>query len=181
MRVALAALSLVVSLAMVGSLLAQEHKQKPEKPRPDRPMMGGQFDQFQFPRGLKPTDEQKAKLEELKKHYEPKVKELREKMENIWTDEQKKAREEAIKAAKEAGKSPREVQQAAREAVKLTDEQKAKFEECRKAMGELGKEIREKIMDLLTPEQKEQLKKMRENWQGGGGQGKRRGPQPRVD
>jgi Spy/CpxP family protein refolding chaperone len=175
MRVALAALSLFVSLAMVGSLLADEQKPGPEKKKPDRP----KFEMFQLPFGLQPSEEQKAKLEELKKLYQPKLKELREKMDNIWTEEQKKARKEAGEAARKAGKSPPEVQKAIWEAVKPTEEQKAKFEECRKAMGELHKEIGEKIRELLTPEQKEQLKKMREHWQGG--QGKRRGPPPKVD
>ena len=41
--------------------------------------------------------------------------------------------------------------------MKLTDEQKAKMEEAELRL--LTKEVREKVMALLTPEQKEQLKK----------------------
>jgi len=43
--------------------------------------------------------------------------------------------------------------------VTLTDEQKAKMAEASKEMGELIKELHVKTMAVLTPEQKEQLKK----------------------
>ena len=120
-----------------------------------RPAAGG----MRMFKGLNLSDEQKAKFEELKKEYQPKRKALGEKMRDILTDEQKKARAEAHKAAKEAGKKGKEIRAAVKDAVKLTDEQKAKFAELRKEMQALGKEMREKRMEILTPEQKEILKK----------------------
>ncbi len=102
--------------------------------------------------GLKLTDDQKAQVKELRKEYGPKFKAAAD---SILTAEQKKARADAVKAAKAEGKKGREVMKAAHEAVKLTDEQKAKIKE---AMKPLHKEVREKIMAILTPEQKAQLK-----------------------
>ena len=55
--------------------------------------------------------------------------------------------------------------QAGREAVKLTDEQKSKLSALRGQLGPAPKELREKIAAILTPEQKEQLKKKIESWQ----------------
>jgi Spy/CpxP family protein refolding chaperone len=106
------------------------------------------------------TDEQKAKVADLKKEYEPKFKELGQKMKGVLTPEQKTARVEAAKAAREAGKSRQDVRAAAEAAMKMTDQQKAKLAEVRKANMSLGKEFRDKVVGLLTPEQKEQLKKL---------------------
>ena len=85
-------------------------------------------------RNLKPvtlTDDQKSKLEDLKKEYEPKLKEAYAK-EDVLTPEQKKAGEEAKKAAKAAGKKGKEVKDAVAAAVKETDDQKKQEKDARK-------------------------------------------------
>jgi flagellar basal body-associated protein FliL len=81
------------------------------------------------------------------------------KMQGILTDEQRKAQQEAMQAARQAGKSPMEANEAAQAAMKLTDEQKAKMAEARKEVGPAQSELRDKVMALLTQEQKEQLQK----------------------
>ncbi len=48
----------------------------------------------------------------------------------------------------------------------LTPDQKTKLAEARKQLGPIYKEFREKIMALLTPEQREQLKKKWEQKKG---------------
>jgi Spy/CpxP family protein refolding chaperone len=103
-------------------------------------------------KGLDLTDEQKAKLKELHKEFGPKFKAAAD---SILTDEQKKARDDAVKEAKAAGKKGPEVWKAAMQAEKLTDEQKAKLHEV---MTPLHKQFHEKLMALLTTEQREQLK-----------------------
>ena len=103
-------------------------------------------------KGLNLTDEQKAKVKELRKEYEPK---FREAADSVLTADQKKARNDAVKAAKDAGKKGPEVLKAAKAAVNLTDEQRAKVQEATKS---LGKDLREKIKAILTPEQQEQWK-----------------------
>ena len=60
------------------------------------------------------------KLADLRKEFEPKFKEAREKMESILTAEQKKARDEAFKAALAAGKKGKEFREAVESAMKLT-------------------------------------------------------------
>jgi Spy/CpxP family protein refolding chaperone len=150
-------LVLAVSLVVVDSLAAQQrHREGP------RPGQGG-WDRIEaMVKNLKLTDEQKTKVAELKKEYEPKFKEALAKVEAVTTAEQKKARDEAAKAARTAGKRGQEVMVAGRDAMKLTDEQKTKLQDGWKAMQTLGKEAHDKVMGLLTPEQKDQLKKARE-------------------
>ena len=78
------------------------------------------------------------------------------------TDEQKKASKEAMDKARADGKRGKEVWDAGQAAVKLTPEQKTKMDEAKKASEALDKELREKVDAFLTQEQKDQLKKMRE-------------------
>ena len=153
MRAVRVVLMLAVVLAIALPALAQEKKERRKRGGP-----GG--DPFALlTRDLNLTDEQKAKVDDLRKELGPKFAELQKKREAIYTPEQKKARDEAMKAARDAGKSPREVFMAGREAVKLTDEQSAKMKEVQKEMGELEKTRMEKFTAILTPEQKEQFEK----------------------
>ncbi len=147
-------LALAVALTVAGNLSAGEKKKRPRPERPKRQMFGP----MHLFKGLDLGDEQKEKFAELRKQYEPKLKDVAEKLRGILTDEQKQARAEAAKAAKEAGKKGKEFRQAVRDAIKLTDEQKEKFAEARKEMRALYKEIREKSLEILTPEQKKMLK-----------------------
>jgi Spy/CpxP family protein refolding chaperone len=163
MRAVCGMLALVVSLAVVGNLWAAEEKShkdgKHQRPGMDRMEVLPE----QMLKGLNLTDDQKTKVEALKKEYGPKVKDAWQKTESVLTEDQKKARGEAMKAAKAAGKKGPEAFKDVQAAVKLTDEQKAKMDEARKSAQAVRKEVREKFMAMLTPEQKEQLKKDREN------------------
>lgn len=161
MKVVSMVLALAVSLVMVGQLSAGDDQKAREGRRPRHPMAGP----WMMLKGLNLTADQKAKVEEIKKAYAPKFKEGRKKFESILTEEQQKARAEARKAAEAAGKKGREVWQEVRAVVKLTDQQKAQLDEARKAGQAMRQEIREKIMALLTPEQKEQLRKERKERQ----------------
>jgi Spy/CpxP family protein refolding chaperone len=156
LKVASIALAVIASLVLVDSLSAQQNGQRQGR-------RGGfsVLDRIDRVKDLNLTDDQKAKLAELKKEYAPKLKELAGTFDKVLTADQKKARDDAAKAAKDAGKSRREIFQAGMEAVKLTDAQKAKLADGRKAMETLNKEIMDKVNKLLTPEQQEVLKKAR--------------------
>ena len=94
-------LVLVLSLVFVADASAQRR----ERRRGGRE--GGQpnFSRVDMMvRGLTLTDEQKTKVAELKKEYDPKFKENRAKFEGIMTDEQKKASKEAMDKARADGK-----------------------------------------------------------------------------
>jgi Spy/CpxP family protein refolding chaperone len=160
LRVISAVLVLGVSLVLVADLSAGIR---------DRRRVAHQDGQPNFSRvdmmvrGLTLTDAQKAKVAELKSVYDPKFKENRAKIDGLFTDEQKKARKEAVEKAKADGKNRKEIWDAGEAAVKLTPEQKAKLDEMKKTGETMTKEVREKVKALLTPEQLEQWKKIRED------------------
>ena len=150
MRTARIVLALLAVVLMASTVFAQEKDQKEGRRGGRRggearqgPMGGGIM--FML-RDLKLTDEQKEKVAAISKKYG---------MDSILTDEQKKARAEALEAAKKAGKSEREAGQAAREAVKLTDEQRTKMMASMRTM-------MEEVQKILTDDQKAQLKKRME-------------------
>jgi len=154
MRAVRVVLILAVALLIASSALAQEKKKREGR----RGGPGGDPLAFLL-RDLNLSDEQKAKIEDVRKEFGPKQAEAQKKRESILTDEQKKARDEAMKSARDAGKSRQEAFAAVQEAMKLTDEQKSKMADARKAAEEITKEMREKVMSILTPEQKEKVEK----------------------
>jgi Spy/CpxP family protein refolding chaperone len=173
LKVASTVLALVVSLALIDSLSAQERGRGQGRGQRRGPGANSMIDRIERVPGINLTDDQKSKLAELKKEYAPKQKEIADKLAAVPTAEQKKARDEAMKEARDAGKRGPEVREAIQAAMKLTDAQKAEMGKLRKAQGELDKEIREKVTKVLTPEQQETLKKARES-RGNGA--RRRGP-----
>jgi len=148
-------LTVVVALSIAGSALAAEKR----KGKAAKKLPAPAAEALPILAKLDLSADQKAKIEEINKEFGPKVTEARKKLDEILTPEQRRARAEANKEAKAAGKKGKELRQAIDEAMKLSDEQKTKVAEARKALAALQKEIRGKVMDLLTEEQKENVKK----------------------
>ncbi len=173
MKVLSTVLALAVSLAIVGTLSAQERKkgQRPER----RPAAGG-VDLMRVFKGLDLSAEQVEKLKALMKEYAPKYKAIAEKREKILTPEQKKARAEARKEAIKDKKSRREVEEAGRAAMNVTEEQKAAMAEIRTEMQATYKEMLAKGLEYLTPEQREKIKERLEH-RGGNRQHPKKGVQ----
>jgi Spy/CpxP family protein refolding chaperone len=155
--------ALVVSLVLVDSLLAQQGGRGAGRRGGFSPI-----DRVERVKGLNLTDDQKSKLADLKKVYDPQLKELAAKLDGVLTADQKKARDEAMKAAREAHKRGPEVRDSIQAAMKLTDAQKTELAKDRKAIGALDKEISGKITALLTAEQQDVLKKARADHAGHG-------------
>ena len=108
---------------------------------------------------LKPvtlTDDEKSKLDALKKDYEQKFTDAYAKC-DVLTPDQKKAAADAKAANKAAGKKGQEAKDAVAAAVKETDDQKAKAKDALKALHDLQKEFKGKVLALLTDDQKQQL------------------------
>ena len=175
MRAVRNVLVLALVLAITAPLMAQEKARRKGEKQGRKAREAFSIVPKEMLSGVELTAEQKAKFEALKKELGPGLKEARAKVQGIFTEEQKKAREEAQKAAKEAGKKGRELQKAVDAAVQLTEEQKAKMAEARKKMAEVQKQIREKVLEFLTPEQKDVVK---ENMKKAHGEGKKREKKP---
>ena len=92
------------------------------------------------------------------KEYGPKLTPDPQALESLLTPEQKKVRDDAVAAAKAAEAKAKELRKAAKNAVQLTAEQKAKLAELTKPVKAARQELRQKVLDVLTPEQKDLLK-----------------------
>ncbi|MEN6451370.1 MAG: hypothetical protein ABFC96_12835 [Thermoguttaceae bacterium] len=150
MRAAGVVLGLAALLALAGNLLAADGKKPAEGKHREAPA-------FSFLKDVELTADQQAKVNEIRKECGRKLKALHEKRDGIVTADQNKAAKEAAKEAKAAGKKQPEVLKAAVEAMKLTDDQKAKIKEVGKESRAVSKEAREKVMSILTAEQKEKI------------------------
>jgi Spy/CpxP family protein refolding chaperone len=159
MKVLTSVFAVALALLATGKLLAADPP-TPDSSAPKRgPRLGPGGGGLDFLKGLDLTDDQKAKLGDLMKEFRPKFKETSAKMAGIYTDEQKAAIKEAVQKARADGKNFQEIRKAVEDAVKPTPEQETKLKEARKEIESVQKELREKVMAILTPEQKEKVEK----------------------
>ena len=100
------------------------------------------------------TDDEVAKFAEIRKEYRPKVEKALKELQGLLSDDQKKARQEAVRADKKR----REILAS----LNLTDDQKAKVEAVGKEVRALLREEVEKMRDVLTESQKEKLEEFKD-------------------
>lgn len=163
MRLARTVLAMAVALLIAVPVLAQE---KPKKGGGGRPGMRPFAYQLRMLEGLNLSSEQKSKVDALVKELSPKMQEATKARQGILSEEQNKAFFAAMRSAREAGKQGKEMMDAAMAEAKVTDEQKAKFAEVEKKTMEVQKEFTDQVRELLTPEQRDELKKKMEEFRG---------------
>lgn len=146
-------LALLATLATTS--FAQDADKKKKKKEAGPPQAIAQLTKKLEGVGL--TDDQNAKLKAITAEFTPKFAELNKKMAASLTDEQKKAKAEAVAKAKADGKKGKEAADAVAAAVTLTDEQKKTEQEVKDGLKKLGSELNQAVMALLTPEQKAKL------------------------
>jgi Spy/CpxP family protein refolding chaperone len=100
------------------------------------------------------TEAERTKIADIRKEFRPRTEKALEELKGMLTEGQRTAREEALKA----GKKRREVIAA----LNLTEEQKQKVENVCKEVGTVVREEMEKIRDVLSEGQKEQLQEFKE-------------------
>jgi Spy/CpxP family protein refolding chaperone len=100
------------------------------------------------------TEGEMTKIVDIRKEFRPKLEKAMKELHGLLTDDQRKAREEAL----QGGKKRREVL----ESLKLTDEQKAKLHSVGKEVAMIVREEMEQIRDVLSAEQKEKLQELKE-------------------
>jgi Spy/CpxP family protein refolding chaperone len=100
------------------------------------------------------TDAEMAKIAEIRKEFHPRIAKAMESLKGILTDEQRKAREDALKASKKR----REVMAS----LNLTDDQKAKVMAVGKEVRVLVHEELEKMRDVLDQGQREKLPELKD-------------------
>lgn len=151
-RVSLALALLGVLALVTGTAAAEEKKADTKK------AAKASDTAFTFPKQVQLTDEQKTKLEELKKEYGPKLDAIDARFGAIMTPERQKTAAEARKKAAADGKKGKELQEAVAAALNLPAEDQAKLKEAMAERSKLMQEITPKKTALLTDDQKAQLK-----------------------
>ena len=150
------ALSVTLTLIFTSFLFSQERRRQDAR-RPRQPQQAA-FQQIFVLRGVEFSEDQRAKVDEIRNEYVPKLAEIVEKQQGVFTEEQMQVRQEAFRAAREAGKEGRELQEAARAAFKLTEEQRKQLAMIQKERAELTTQIQTELRALLTKEQRDQLR-----------------------
>jgi Spy/CpxP family protein refolding chaperone len=140
----------------VGAVLTPEQKVKLEAAKEERQerRAEGLAERVAHLGELDLTDGEIAKIADIRKEYRPRIEQALKQLQGLLSDEQKRAREAALKA----GKRRREVLQA----LNLTDEQREKVQAVGKEVATLVREEMEKVRDVLSAEQKEELQVLRE-------------------
>jgi len=103
------------------------------------------------------TDAEMSQIADIQKEYRPKITKIMEGMHGILTDDQKKARQEAL----QAGKPRREILSS----LNLTDDQKEKLGTVCKEVHSLVREELEKMRDVISAEQQEKLAELKDERQ----------------
>ncbi len=148
--------TLIVSAAVAFAIASPTYAgAPPKKEEKEKPVPGV----FRLPKHVEVTADQQAKIDALVAKYLPRLRELEEKADSVFTAEQKQARDAARKAAHAEGIHGKEANERVEAAVKLTEEQAAKRAELEQAKKKLEEEIRAEVMSLLTPEQKNAIAK----------------------
>ena len=148
------ALSVTLTLIVASTLLSQEAKRQDVRRVQQRRQAA--FRQVFTLRGVEFSEDQRAKVDEIRKKYVPKLEEIQKKQQSIFTEEQ-------------AGKEGRELQKAAEAAFTLTDDQKKQLAAIQRERAELAAQIQTELRALLTKEQRNQLR-------GQGNEGRTRRP-----
>jgi Spy/CpxP family protein refolding chaperone len=100
------------------------------------------------------TDDEMTKIKEIRSEFRPKFEKAAKSLEGLLSDQQKKAREEGLKA----GMKRKEILAS----LKLTADQTQKIETVAKELGSLVRDEAEKVRDVLTASQKEQLGELKD-------------------
>jgi Spy/CpxP family protein refolding chaperone len=114
----------------------------------------GLAEKFAHLKELDLTDSEHTQIQDVRKEFQPKIVKALEGLRGILTDDQKKARSEALSA----GKKHSELLAS----LKLTDEQKEKVPAIFKDLGTLVREETEKLLDVVGAEQKEKLAELKD-------------------
>ena len=151
-------ISLVLSV-MFGLLTALPTLGQERKPEQDRRQQQAPFQFVYSVRGIEFSEDQQAKVEELRKKYTPQLIAVQRKQGSLFTAEQRRARQEAFRAARDAGKNGQEAREAADAAAKLTDEQRKQLASLQKEQAEFVAKIQGEVRALLTDKQLAQVRR----------------------
>lgn len=118
--------------------------------------------------GVELSQEQQAKVNELRQKYASELIAMQRKRASVLTGEQRRARQAAFRAAREARKGGQEAREAADTAAKITEEQRKQLAAIQKEQSDLIAKIQGEVRALLTDKQRAQLRRQGNRNAGGG-------------
>lgn len=145
------AFGLVCALAVPGLAQEQGKKKKGE-------LQGPAAQAFQLPKEIELSEEQKGKVEALKKEMGGDLVALLKKQSDLLTADQKAARKDVAAKNKAEGKKGKEAKAAVDAALKLTEAQQKDWDAIQKDIVAYQGKIKEKLHSFLTDDQKAKLK-----------------------
>lgn len=149
---------LAVALILTASMNLQAQEEKKKQKKGNIPTEATILEQtFKSIQKAEITAEQETAIKGLVKELAPKILEAQAKSGAVLTNDQKKVRNEALKKAREEGLKGKAIQEAVSAALNLSEEDAKKFKEAQAAVEQLNKELKEKVMALLTEEQRSKL------------------------
>jgi Spy/CpxP family protein refolding chaperone len=140
----------------VQGVLTPDQKKKIEEIKEERKEFRGErlSERLAHLEELDLTEGEVAKFVAIRKEYHPKIEKVMKELDGLLSDDQKKAREDALKN----GMKRKEVIAA----LKLTDTQKTKVETVGKEVRTLVREELDKMREVLTESQKEKVQEFKE-------------------
>jgi hypothetical protein len=115
-----------------------------------------------LPFNIEPSPSQKLELDKIRVEYEEKLRTAQEAVGKTIPLAKQKLRMEAANKARAAGKIGKDFIDAIENVAKLSPEEQKNFQEAQAALSKIGQEVSSKLQALLTPAQKDQVKKRAE-------------------
>ena len=155
MKTAKTLLTMALVCVVSASVMAADEK-KAERKKGAAPAA------VQLPKDIELTADQKEKLAAVNKEYAEKFAAATKAVDDVLTEDQKKARTEAQKDARANKKGGKEAKEAIDAAVKITDDQKEKYKKATEAFAAVQLEALKKVGESLTADQKAKIPQLTE-------------------
>ena len=146
---ALQTVSLLLALLTSSTCTGQEGRQERDPRRQQMP-----FRTVFSIRGVEFSAEQQGKVDKIRKTRTPMLLDYQQQLNRVYSDKQRKDRQQAFRKAQNDGKNAQEVRGTADAAANLTSEQKKQLASIRKDRADLVSKIQTELRALLTEKQR---------------------------
>ncbi len=146
---ALQTISLLLALLTSSTCTGQEGRQERDPRRQQMP-----FRTVFSIRGVELSAEQQGKVDKIRKTRTPMLLDYQQQLNRVYSDKQRKDRQQAFRKAQNDGKNAQEVRGTADAAANLTSEQKKQLASIRKDRADLVSKIQTELRALLTEKQR---------------------------
>ena len=156
MRRALTAFVLLLLAVAVAMPLVADGQEGARKGKNKRKQQQGPAAQFKKQLAeVDLTEAQQTQIDEIVAKHSPGIEAAQQKVSQLLTADQRRARNAAMKKAREAGKKGKQLRADVDAALQLTAEQKASLDKAEQEARDAQQKLRQEVAAVLTPEQRE--------------------------